>query len=357
MPARREILELAGREVTVTNPDKVYFPQSGHTKLDLVRYYLSVADGALRGVDGRPMALKRYVNGDRRRGLLPEAGARQPARLDRDGRAAVPVRPARPTRSWYATPPSWPGWSTWAASTCTRTRCAPTTSTTRTSCGSTSTRCPAWPGPRCARWRWWSATVLADFGLAGWPKTSGSRGMHIYCRIAAALDVHPGTPGRRSPWRARSSGAHPTSPPAAGGRRSGTASSSTTTRTPRTAPPRAAYSVRPTPDARVSTPLTWDEVPTATRPRSRSRPVPERLRDARRPVGRHRRRPGSLDALLDLAARQKAAGSRTRRGHRTRQDRRRAAPGPAEQARRPGEGGAHRARPAGPAAGGAARCR
>ena len=54
---------MAGREVTVSNPDKVFFPQTGHTKLDLVHYYLSVAPGALRGVKERPMALKRFVNG------------------------------------------------------------------------------------------------------------------------------------------------------------------------------------------------------------------------------------------------------------------------------------------------------
>ena len=63
MAARKEILEVAGREVTVSNPDKVFFPTTGHTKLDLVRYYLAVADGALRGVSGRPMALKRFVHG------------------------------------------------------------------------------------------------------------------------------------------------------------------------------------------------------------------------------------------------------------------------------------------------------
>ena len=57
------MLELDGREVTVSNPDKVYFPQLGTTKLDLVRYYLSVADGALRGVADRPMNLKRFPNG------------------------------------------------------------------------------------------------------------------------------------------------------------------------------------------------------------------------------------------------------------------------------------------------------
>ncbi|HEY8338602.1 MAG TPA: DNA polymerase domain-containing protein, partial [Egibacteraceae bacterium] len=63
MASRKEILEIAGREVTVSNPDKVFFPSTGHTKLDLVRYCLSVADGALRGVRGRPMALKRFVHG------------------------------------------------------------------------------------------------------------------------------------------------------------------------------------------------------------------------------------------------------------------------------------------------------
>src|SRR2546423_1159217 len=63
MAARKEILEVADQEVTITNPDKVFFPRSGRTKLDLIRYYLNVADGALPGVVGRPMALKRYVNG------------------------------------------------------------------------------------------------------------------------------------------------------------------------------------------------------------------------------------------------------------------------------------------------------
>src|ERR671936_1159683 len=63
MPARKEILEVVGREVKISNPEKVFFPRTGHTKLDLVRYYLAVADGALRGVRWRPMALKRYVNG------------------------------------------------------------------------------------------------------------------------------------------------------------------------------------------------------------------------------------------------------------------------------------------------------
>src|SRR5215204_4601409 len=63
MATRKLVLDVAGREVTVSNPDKVYFPRTGQTKLDLVNYYLAVAEGALRGVAERPMALKRFVNG------------------------------------------------------------------------------------------------------------------------------------------------------------------------------------------------------------------------------------------------------------------------------------------------------
>src|SRR2546423_5248737 len=64
MPAPKdEVLEVAGRAVTISNPDKVFFPKTGHTKLDLVRYYMAVAERALRGGDGRPVALKRVVNG------------------------------------------------------------------------------------------------------------------------------------------------------------------------------------------------------------------------------------------------------------------------------------------------------
>ena len=61
--ARQTTLAAAGREVVITNPDKVYFPRAGHTKLDLARYYAAVAEGALRGVAARPIVLKRYVDG------------------------------------------------------------------------------------------------------------------------------------------------------------------------------------------------------------------------------------------------------------------------------------------------------
>ena len=60
---RQAVLELAGREVVITNPDKPFFPQAGYTKLHVVRYYAAVAEGALRGIAGRPIVLKRYVDG------------------------------------------------------------------------------------------------------------------------------------------------------------------------------------------------------------------------------------------------------------------------------------------------------
>ncbi len=63
MPARKELLQVAGREVAISNPDKVFFPRAGYTKRDLVLYYLAVAEGAVRGVRGRPMAMKRFVDG------------------------------------------------------------------------------------------------------------------------------------------------------------------------------------------------------------------------------------------------------------------------------------------------------
>jgi bifunctional non-homologous end joining protein LigD len=61
--AQSTVLTVAGREVVITNPDKVFFPQTGYTKLDLVKYYAAIADGALRGIAGRPIVLKRYVDG------------------------------------------------------------------------------------------------------------------------------------------------------------------------------------------------------------------------------------------------------------------------------------------------------
>src|SRR5437879_13817390 len=94
--AKDEVLEVAGRTVTISNPDKVFFPKSGYTKLDLVRYYVAVAEGALRGIAGRPMALKRFVNGAEREAFFQKrAPPSRPERSETAGRSYLSGRRAQ----------------------------------------------------------------------------------------------------------------------------------------------------------------------------------------------------------------------------------------------------------------------
>ena len=82
MPIEREVVTIGGREVSISNPRKVYFPETGHTKLDLVTYYLAVAPGALRGAGGRPMALKRFVDGAAGQPFFQKRADRKSTRLN-----------------------------------------------------------------------------------------------------------------------------------------------------------------------------------------------------------------------------------------------------------------------------------
>ena len=102
------VLELAGHEVAVSNPSKVYFPRAGVTKLDMVRYYLAVAPGALGGVRGRPMALKRFVNGAEAEPFFQKRAPEKRPALSRPSSSASP--PAAPRTRWSSsTRPRWPG--------------------------------------------------------------------------------------------------------------------------------------------------------------------------------------------------------------------------------------------------------
>ena len=122
----------------------------------------------------------------RRRVLLSEARADVAARLDRGRRAEVSRRAARPKKSCRATRRRSPGWPTSPASSCIRIRCAPTISIIPTSCASISIRCRACEWPQVREVARVVRATLDDLGLVGWPKTSGSRGIHVNVRIERA---------------------------------------------------------------------------------------------------------------------------------------------------------------------------
>src|SRR5438067_1771882 len=304
--ARQTVLEVAGREVVITNPDKVYFPHAGYTKLDLAKYYAAVADGALRGIAARPIVLKRYVDGAEGEAFFQKrAPAQRPEWIETvelrfpSGRTAqeVVVRDAaqllwivnlgcidlnpHPVRVDDLEHPD-------------------------------ELRVDLDPGPGTG----WDDVrrvtlivrdVLDEHGLRGWPKTSGSRGMHVNVRIerrwsfdqvrraalALAREVE-----RRAPELATSQWWKE--------ERHGVFLDYNQNAKDRTVA--SAYSVRPKPDARVSAPVTWDELFECAPEDFTLRTMPARFAA----VGdRHAgidQSPCSLEALLELSARHEAAG-------------------------------------------------
>jgi bifunctional non-homologous end joining protein LigD len=307
MPARKEILEIAAREVTITNPDKVYFPDAGYTKLDVVRYYLSVADGALRGVYGRPMALKRYVNGiDGEAFYQKRAPEKRPDWIETvelrypSGRSAheIVVRDAAQL-AWVV-----------------NLGCIdlhPHSVRAEDLKHPDELRVDLDPVPGVG----WADVVsvalvarevLADFGLTAWLKTSGSRGMHVYariepqwtytqvrqCAVAVAFEVERRIPEVATSrwWKEERHGVLLDYNQAAADRTTA-----------------SAYAIRPTPDARVSTPLTWDEVPDCDPAAYTVATVPQRYASIGDPWVGMDDAAGSLEALLTLAKEQKAAGA------------------------------------------------
>jgi DNA ligase D len=306
MPASKETLAIAGREVTITNPDKVYFPQTGHTKLDLVRYYLAVADGALRGVGGRPMALKRYVNGVEGEAFYQKrAPQSRPEWIETvelrfpSGRTAeeVVVRDAAQL-AWVVNLG------------CVDLHPHPVRADDLERPDELRVDLDPVPGvswDEVRRAALLAREVLADFGLTGWPKTSGSRGMHVYCRIERRWTF---TEVRRAALALARELEH-RAPDLVTSRwwkeeRHGVFADYNQNAKDRTTA--AAYSVRPTPDGRVSTPLTWDEVPGCRSEAFTMDTVPARYAKLGDPWAGIDETAGSLETLLDLAAQHKAAG-------------------------------------------------
>jgi bifunctional non-homologous end joining protein LigD len=306
MPDRKEIVEVSGRTVAVSHPDKVYFPRTGHTKLDLVRYYLSVADGALRGVNGRPMVLKRFVNGaDGEAFFQKRAPASRPDWLETVVLAFPSGRTAEELVVREAAGLAWV-----ANLGCIDLNPHPVRASDLEHPDELRVDLDPVPGVEWAqivRVALVAREVLADFGLTGWPKTSGSRGIHIYSRIepqwtftqvrsaavALAREIE-----RRAPqdatarwWKEE---------------RHGVFVDYNQNAKDRTVA--SAYSVRPTPDARVSAPLTWDEVPDCEPAEFTIDTMPARYARLGDVAAGIDEATGSLAGLLELAARDEAAG-------------------------------------------------
>ncbi len=306
MPDRKEIVEVAGRSVPVSNPGKVYFPRTGHTKLDLVRYYLSVADGALRGVAGRPMVLKRYVNGAEGEAFFQK---RAPSsRPDWIETVVLSFPSGRTAEEVVVTDAAGLVWV--ANLGCIDLNPHPVRASDLDHPDELRVDLDPVPGVDWAqiiRVALAAREVLADVGLTGWPKTTGSRGMHVYARIeprwtfaevrraavALAREIE-----RRAPRDATSRWWKE--------ERHGVFVDYNQNAKDRTVA--SAYSVRPMPDARVSAPLAWDEVPDCRPEDFTIDTVPGRyalLGDLAEGMDASA---GSLEPLLELAARDEAAG-------------------------------------------------
>jgi bifunctional non-homologous end joining protein LigD len=301
----QEILTVSGREVAVSNPRKVLFPQAGHTKLDLARYYIAVADGALRGAGGRPNVLVRYPNGVGTDFFYQKRAPSRPDWLEAvtlsfpSGRTAEEIVPASAAAL------------VWMANlACLELHPHPVRADDLDHPDELRIDLDPVPGVTWTQITDVAAVVratLGDFGLAGWPKTSGSRGIHVYVRIerrwgfgdvrraalAFAREVE-----RRAPALATSKWWKE--------ERHGVFLDYNQNAKDRTIA--AAYSVRPTADARVSAPLSWDEIAACDPADFTLATMPARFaREGDRHAGIDDR-PGSIEALLELSDRQKRDG-------------------------------------------------
>ncbi|HEX9492594.1 MAG TPA: non-homologous end-joining DNA ligase [Thermoanaerobaculia bacterium] len=303
---QQTVIEVAGREVVITNPDKIFFPKAGYTKLDLAKYYAAVAEGALRGIAARPIVLKRYVNGAESEPFFQKRAPEQhPDWIETvelrfpSGRTAreIVVRDAaqllwivnlgcidlnpHPVRADDLDHPD-------------------------------ELRVDLDPGPG-VKWddvrrvALVAREVLDEHALRGWPKTSGSRGIHINVRIkrrwtfdqvrraalALAREVE-----RRAPKLATSKWWKE--------ERHGVFLDYNQNAKDRTVA--SAWSVRPMPDARVSMPLEWDEVVDCDPAEFTLVTAPKRFAEHGDASAGIDDAAGSLDKILKLSAAQEAEG-------------------------------------------------
>ena len=300
--SKGEYLEVGDEQVPITHPDKVVFPDIGVTKLDLMHYYLNVAPGALRGVADRPMILKRFVKGITEEAVFQK---RAPEKKRPDYVDVAELRYASGTSAKEAVLHDAAG-LIWAVNLgCVDLNPHPVRADDLQHPDELRVDLDPMPG---VDWRQIihvalvAREVLEEHGLTAWPKTSGSRGFHIYARIERnwpfkfvrlAAQTVAREVERRAPdlatarwWKEE---------------REGVFVDFNQNAFDRTVA--SAYSVRALPDARVSTPLRWDEVIDCRPEDFTIASVPKRFEDLGDPWEGMDDAVGRLDGLLDLADR------------------------------------------------------
>jgi bifunctional non-homologous end joining protein LigD len=302
-----EVLDVEGREVRVTHPSKPYFSREVKlTKLELVRYYLAVAPGALAGIRDRPIVLKRFVDGaDGEPFYQKRAPDKRPPWL----RTVTLSFPSGRTAEEVVVDDA--AGLAWVVNLgCIELHPHPVRAGDLEHPDELRVDLDPGPGVEWADVRRVAMEVkalLEELGLTGWPKTSGSRGMHVNVRIlprwsftevrraalALAREIERRAPGLATSkwWKEERHGVFLDY--------NQNAKDRTTC---------SAYSVRPLPDARVSTPLEWSEVPDCQPAELTVATVPRRLAERGDPHAGIDGAPGDLTALLELAARDEAAG-------------------------------------------------
>jgi bifunctional non-homologous end joining protein LigD len=302
-----QVLSVEGREVRITNPEKPYFSsQVRISKLDLVRYYLSVAPGAVAGIQDRPIVLKRFVNGAEAEAFYQK---RAPSQLPSWLRTVTLSFPSGRTAEEIVVDDA--AGLAWIVNLgCIELHPHPVRSGNLEHPDELRIDLDPVPGVGWADVRRVALEVqglLEELGLRGWPKTSGSRGMHVNVRIQprwtfaevrrAAVALSRAVE-RRAPdlasskwWKEERHGVFLDY--------NQNAKDRTTC---------SAYSVRPVPDARVSTPLSWNEVSDCDPADFTMFTVPQRYAKIGDPHAAMNDAPGSLDKLLELAERDEAAG-------------------------------------------------
>ncbi|MET0862292.1 MAG: non-homologous end-joining DNA ligase [Microbacterium sp.] len=300
-PARKELMiDVDGVEVRVSSPDKVVFPDAGLTKLDIVNYYLSVAPGALRGAAGRPMVLKRFVKGiDQEAFFQKRVPENHPDYID-----TATLHYARGTSAEEAVIRDAAGLAWVVNLGCLDLNPHPVRAEDLDHPDELRIDLDPMPGvdwSQIVDVAFVAREVLDDVGLVGWPKTSGSRGLHILVRIAPEWDFRDVRLAAETLAREVENRAPGLATARWWKEERGESVFVDFNQNAKDRTVASAYSIRPLPDARVSTPLDWDEVRERRPEEFTAVTVPARFAELGDPHTGIDDTVGTLDGLLALA--------------------------------------------------------